>query len=290
MATVAGLVDHCLCGNPITFANDDEEPSIYCSTQCARQDALDSLSAKDPRHSTFSAPSLTSSTSFSSFSSVQSLVLNPEESKDNVDLEVDDVDVGDDEDGVWEFLTPAPVPTSPARHNLYASHYRRVQALNIPQLPSFELEDPEATAAEPMPTSPTFALLQSQTKRVPLRVLGDSTGSEDPWGRALDRSPLSPNSEESFFDRSRTPRSDLRDSAATPMPHVHADLQNSTFVSRLPVRKERSHRHSSVYDYGTVISRPPGLSLFSNFHQDASSDDDMSESELEDVLSVSILL
>ncbi|KAF8322643.1 hypothetical protein DL93DRAFT_1044105 [Clavulina sp. PMI_390] len=52
-------IDHCLCGaalptrtpvDLVSFA-DEDAPSVYCSTACARQDALDSLMAKDPRHS-----------------------------------------------------------------------------------------------------------------------------------------------------------------------------------------------------------------------------------------------
>ncbi|KAF9519659.1 hypothetical protein BS47DRAFT_1077193 [Hydnum rufescens UP504] len=92
------LHDRCLCGNSLNEQDPDE--SIYCSVTCARQDALDSLSARDPRHSTSSLSSL----------SCPSLAGTDESCES--------------EDGVWEWVTtPSPLQSS------YRSHYQRVQSL-----------------------------------------------------------------------------------------------------------------------------------------------------------------
>lgn len=92
------LYDRCLCGNPIDEQDPDE--SIYCSVSCARQDALDSLSARDPRHSTSSLSSL----------SCPSLAGTDES--------------GESDDGVWEWVT-----TPSSLNSSYRSHYQRVQSL-----------------------------------------------------------------------------------------------------------------------------------------------------------------
>ncbi|KAF8340695.1 uncharacterized protein EI90DRAFT_3117208 [Cantharellus anzutake] len=136
--------DRCLCGAPLSPAKltnleattatsifddcaaEDGEQSIYCSTTCARQDALNSLSARDPATNVSSA-SIGPSNNFPS-SRCPSL---------STDSDIDDEE---DEEGVcWEWVvTPSSHPHrspttattlagSAARRNpLYESHYQRV--------------------------------------------------------------------------------------------------------------------------------------------------------------------
>lgn len=92
------LYGRCLCGNPLDEQDPDE--SIYCSVACARQDALDSLSARDPRHST------------SSFSSLSCPSLAGTD------------DSTESDDGLWEWVT-----TPSSLRSSYRSHYQRVQSL-----------------------------------------------------------------------------------------------------------------------------------------------------------------
>lgn len=269
MSAMVALVDHCFCGNPLNLTHDDdEEPSIYCSTQCARQDALDSLSGSGPLHPSSAPPSLTSSASFSSLSSCQSLPSEHNDYNTNADYEVDDLDIPDDEDGVWEFLTPVPAQT--LHSDSFVSHYRRVQAQNVPQLPSFEAAN-FAALTNLSPASPSTTPSQFQSSQARSGAVDVVLESGERFAGSRDSLYSLPEDDECIVDRSRTPRSWGREAATTPLPPFPSNVvwpttnDNVHFVSRLPVRKERARRHSSVYDYGTVLSRPPGLPLFSKY-------------------------